>query len=163
MLSSSPSVSVVGKPAWVVVSQTVLSSSLHCSCSDKLRSSEVRMKFSPPSADPDHLGSAETHKYPCISSSVSLSSSSSSEKLYRTRCDLGRSSRCCPTCVCILFVVGCFPFPAVLLPPVLVGSWKISVHLLHSWLRVAFVSSSRSPPLRSSLLYMSGILRFQSC
>jgi hypothetical protein len=36
---------------------------------------------------------------------------SSSEEPYRTLCDLGRTSRCVSVCVCILFVVGCFPYP----------------------------------------------------
>ena len=107
------------------------------------------MKFSPPSADPDLLGSVETYKYPGISSSVSLRSSSSSEKLYRSFCDLCRDSRCFTTCVCVFFGIGLFPFPLVLLPPVLMGSWKISVHPLHSLLRVTLVSSSRSCPLCS--------------
>jgi hypothetical protein len=91
---------------------------------------------------------------------VSLSSPSSSEKLYRTLCDLERSSRWFTTCVCILFVVCFSPFPSDRLPPVLVGSCKISAHPLYSLLRVDLVSSSRSPPSVLHILYMWGILLF---
>jgi hypothetical protein len=39
----------------------------------------------------------------------------------KNRTHPGCGSRCFTTCVYILFVIGCFPFPTVLLPPVLIG------------------------------------------
>ena len=59
-----------------------------------------------------------------------------------------RCSRCFTACACVLFVIGCFPFPAALLPPFLVGSCRISAQPLHSLICMALVSSSRSFPLR---------------
>ncbi len=65
---SSPSATVVGNPVWTVVSQTSWSSTWHWGRNVILSSFVMRIRFSPPSSNPDLLGSVETHMYPWISS-----------------------------------------------------------------------------------------------
>jgi hypothetical protein len=102
------------------------------------RQSLVIPPGSPPSSNPDLLGSAKTHMYPWISSGrfVSFRSPSSSMDVYLTSCDLGRSSLRDVPCGSVSFVVDSFSPLTVFSPPFffLVVSRKVLVHPLHSLL-----------------------------